>query len=260
MKILFDSNVWQQIVIPGNYKHESAYPAYQKIQQAIIDHRIHAFLSETIFTIEALPKKIRRDALGSKKVKMETTETAGTDNSLTLSLSIGPDPNDALRIMDTPILEKYLSEALRLGFKIASLPRIGGLVNKDVEKFIDRMNNDDFNKYCEKLGEVLRKMEDKGAGMAQIKAIGKRYNDRIWMKGLKKAPESENKIIAKAAAEWADGDAVAISIGLGCDCFCTRDQGKGAGIHSVLSKANLEWLGSEYGLRTIIPEQLASLI
>ncbi|GAI59278.1 unnamed protein product, partial [marine sediment metagenome] len=70
----------------------------------------------------------------------------------------------------------------------------------------------------------------------------------------------DRKKIAKAAAEWADGDSVAISIALGCDYFCTRDQAKGAGSKSVLSQENLEWLKADYGFKTITPEELANLI
>ena len=51
-------------------------------------------------------------------------------------------------------------------------------------------------------------------------------------------------------AEAVDGDAVATSIGLGCDYFCTRDEAKSAGAKSVLSKANLSWLQSDYGFKT----------
>ncbi|OQC44060.1 MAG: hypothetical protein BWX59_02123 [Bacteroidetes bacterium ADurb.Bin028] len=80
------------------------------------------------------------------------------------------------------------------------------------------------------------------------------------MKGLKSAPESDRNKIAKAAAEWADGDSVAISIALGCDYFCTRDQAKGAGNKSVLSAANLAWLSADYCFKTILPEDLAKLI
>ena len=80
------------------------------------------------------------------------------------------------------------------------------------------------------------------------------------MKGLKSAPEADRNKIAKAAAEWADGDSVAISIALGCDYFCTRDQAKGAGSKSILSQVNLTWLKNDYGFETILPEDLAKLI
>lgn len=96
--------------------------------------------------------------------------------------------------------------------------------------------------------------------MIQIKEIGKQYGKPTWMKGLKSAPDHGRKKIAKASAEWADGDLVAISISLGCDYFCTRDQAKGAGNNSVLSKVNLAWLKADYVFKTITPEELAKLV
>jgi hypothetical protein len=96
--------------------------------------------------------------------------------------------------------------------------------------------------------------------MAQIRAIGNLHHSTNWIKGLKNSPETERNKIAKAAAEWADGDSVAISIALGCDYFCTRDEAKGAGSKSVLSQTNLTWLQADYNFRTISPENLANLI
>ncbi|MGI6521059.1 MAG: hypothetical protein ACOX2D_07980 [Fermentimonas sp.] len=117
-----------------------------------------------------------------------------------------------------------------------------------------------YSTCLDKAVEVSEKIEKVGAGIAQIKAIGEKYNHLSWVQGIKKAPKSDIKKIAKAAAEWADGDSVAIAIALGCDYFCTRDQAKGAGKKSVLSKTNLAWLYADYGFKTILPEDLVKLV
>ena len=80
------------------------------------------------------------------------------------------------------------------------------------------------------------------------------------MLGLGNAPDSENGIIAKAVAEWADGDSVASHIAINGDYFCTNDNAKKAGSNSVLSDKNIQVLNTEYGFKKISPTELAKLI
>jgi hypothetical protein len=80
------------------------------------------------------------------------------------------------------------------------------------------------------------------------------------MLGLGNAPDSENGVIAKAVAEWADGDSVASHIAINGDYFCTNDSAKKAGSNSVLSAKNVKVLYEEYRFRKITPTELAKLI
>jgi len=260
MKIIFDSNVWQIVTIPDDFPTETSLPDFKKIHKAIIDKIIEPFLSETVFTIEAIRKVERQDFFSSTKPKIDIKETANKNGSISLGLTMGPNEEDAIDFNNRPILKKYFDEAIKLGFNIARLPRIGGLVNPEVDAVRYKQEEKELAKYHDKVFEVGRKIEEKGAGMTQLKKIGEQYGNPLWMKGLKNAPESDRNKIAKAAAEWADGDSVAISIALECDYFCTRDQAKGAGSKSVLSQQNLAWLKSDYGFQTISPEDLANII
>ncbi len=260
MEIIFDSNVWQIVTIPDEYPNEASLSDFKKIHQAIIDKKIEPYLSETVFTIEAIRKVERQDFFSSTKVKIDVKEKDGKDNSVSLEFTVGPNEDDAINFDDRPILKKYFDEAIKLGFKIVRLPRFGGLVNLEVDTVRFKQEGENLSKYLDTVFEVVRKIEEKGAGITLIKEIGKQYGNPVWMKGLKKAPESDRKKIAKAAAKWADGDSVAISIALGGDYFCTRDQAKGAGNKSVLSQENLAWLKTDYGFQTITPEELAKLI
>jgi hypothetical protein len=259
MKIIFDSNVWQIVSIPDDFPDEVSLADFKKINQAIIAKKLEPFLSETVFTIEAIRKIERQNFFSSTEAKIDIKEKEGTNGSISVSFTIGPNEKDAIDFNERPILKRYFDEAVKLGFKIARFPRVGGLVNPEVDALRFKQEEEDLSKYLEKVFEVGRKVEESGAGIAQIKEIGKQYGDPVWMKGLKNAPESDRNKIAKAAAEWADGDSVAISVALGCDYFCTRDQAKGAGSKSVLSQQNLTWLNSEYGFKTITPEDLAKL-
>ncbi len=260
MKIIFDSNVWQIVTLPSDFPNEPLIADFVKINQAIIDKKIVPFLSETIFTIEAIRKVERQDFFSSTTAKITTKEKATDDGAISLSFTIGPNEKDAIDFAERPILKKYFDEAIKLGFNIARLPRIGGLVNPEVDAVRYKQDETSLSAYLEKVNEVSRKIENAGAGITQIEEIGKQYGNPVWLKGLKSAPESDRNKIAKAAAEWADGDSVAISIALGCDYFCTRDQAKGAGSKSVLSATNLAWLNADYGFKTILPEDLAKLV
>lgn len=260
MKIIFDSNVWQIVTIPNDFPNEPFLVEFKKIHQAIIDNKIEPFLSETVFTIEAIRKVERQDFFSSTEAKIDFKESATEDGHISLGISIGPNEEDAIDFATRPILKKYFDEAIKLGFKIARFPRIGGLVNPEVEAVRFKQTDPELSLYLEKVFEVGRKIEAADAGMELIKAIGNQYGNPSWMKGLKSAPEADRNKIAKAAAEWADGDSVAISIALGCDYFCTRDQAKGAGSKSILSQVNLTWLKNDYGFETILPEDLAKLI
>jgi hypothetical protein len=259
MKIIFDSNVWQIATSPDDYPVEKSLTDFRKIHNAINDKKIDPYISETIFTIEAIRKVERQDFFSSAKAKVEVKE-ALKDTHISLNFTIGPNEKDAIDFAERPILKKYFDEAISLGFKIARFPRICGLVNPEVDSVRFKLEDEELKNYLDKVFEVGRKIEEKGAGMTQIKEIGKQYGSSNWLKGLKNAPGSDMKKIAKAAAEWADGDSVAISIALRCDYFCTRDQAKGAGTSSVLSEENLAWLKSDYGFQTITPEELASLL
>ncbi|MEI7594137.1 MAG: hypothetical protein WCK02_00195 [Bacteroidota bacterium] len=254
MKIIFDSNVWRIICIPSDFPNDHCIGDFIKIRQAIVDKIIDPYISETVFTIEAIKRVDRQEYFGSSKAKIKMTENANNNN---LSIEIGPD--EGISFDENPTLKKYFDEAVKLGFKITRLPRIGGIVNNEVEPFRFQQAGKDLEDYHKIVFEVGDKIKSYGAGYSQITAIGEQY-DPIWHKGIKKAPEIENTKIAKAAAEWADGDSVAISIALGCDFFCTRDQAKGAGNTSILSVANLVWLNSEYGFKTILPEDLSKLV
>lgn len=260
MKIIFDSNVWQKVTIPDDFATDPAIADLRKIHQAIVDRKIEPFLSETIFTIEAIRKVERQNFFSSTEAKIETTEGITPDGKISLGFNIGPNEKDAIDFVNRPILKKYFDEAIKLGFKIVRLPRIGGFVNPEVDEVRYKMEDVTFTNYHDKACEVGAKIEKEGAGIAQIKSIGQQYGISPWIKGLKNAPESDWKKIATAAAEWADGDSVAISVGLGLDYFCTLDQAKGAGKKSVLSQANLSWLNTEYGFKTIAPEVLAKLL
>lgn len=256
MKVMFDSNIWQNVVCPDDYTSDPQYDALCKIHQLIEEGKIEAYLSETMFTLENVRKADRKAKMGSMKPSFKTTFTE-IEGGVNIRMTMGPNHDDSVSLDDNPQLKKYALEAIKLGFRIVRLPRISMLQNSDLEDKLYKVP--DFQKFFEKGITISEEIEKRGAGIAQIKALvssnlGRSINDKIM-----NAPNEDAKKIAKAIAEWADGDSVAISIGLDCDYFCTRDEAHGAGTTSVLGPANLAWLESTYGFKAIKPEQLISI-
>jgi len=258
IKVMFDTNVWLNVVIPDEHQRDSAYADFLKIHQAIANKVIDAYLSETIFTLDAIKKIDRPKVLSSHKLNVEVTIRDENDSVESIQK---PDIK-GINFDRHPIFMKYIGSAMKLGFKIVKLSRIGGFKNDNVEPilFNHQMSNEERKFFFNKAVETSRKIESNGAGMAHIKSLGLRYDTCSWKDGLGKLPETSIKNIALAVAEWADADSVAISIGLNCDYFCTRDKAKKAGCKSVLSENNLKWLSEDYGFKTISPDELAKKI
>lgn len=252
MKITFDSNVWRIISSPDKFPNEPSIEAFKTIREAIDEKKIMPFLCETVFTLEAIKRKDRKGFFSNYKANINSSVEEGKNGELKLSFSMGPDKT--AHPGNNNYLESHLNDAIGIGFQIIKLPRIAGIVNPDIEAHFYQHN--DLSSYHDKVFKVAREIEQKEAGIFHIKELGKKYNTH-WTTGIAQAPVSEEGNIAKAIAEWADGDSVACHIAVGGDYFCTRDTAKKAGDKSIFSESNLEWLKQEYSFRTISPEELA---
>ena len=252
MKVTFDSNVWRVVSSPDKFPKESALSDFRKIREAIVSGRVIPYICETVFTLEAIKRANRKEffSVPNSKTKVITSEVNG---GAVVSFSVGPDKS--VHPGNNAYLNMHLQDALKIGFNIVKFPRIGGVQNPDIEQHLYK--HEELGTYLEKIFEVGKIIEERGAGFAQIKKIGEAYAN-IWFDGLQKAPSNEDGLIANAVAEWADGDSVACHIGVGGDYFCTRDLAKKAGEGSVLAQNNLEWLKSDFGFTIISPEDLSA--
>lgn len=251
MKVTFDSNIWRKIASPDRFPKEPSIQDIKVIKNAIDSGTITAFLCETIFTLEAIHRKDRKDFFADYRPQV-TTDIDEENGGISLKISMGPDRT--AHPGNNDYLNQHLADAAEAGFMIVKLPRIAGVTNLDIESHF--YHHQDFEKFHEMACKVGRAIEDKGAGIYHIKELGQKYHKQ-WTTGIEKAPESETNTIAKAIAEWADGDSVACHIAIEGDLLCTRDEAVKAGDKSVFSKSNLEWLKSTYNLTVITPEELA---
>ena len=191
---------------------------------------------------------------------IKTTTEVHNAGTIAARFSIGPSATHHAN--NNPYLEKHLNDALLLDFKLLRIPRIGGVQNPDLKPDYyapdSRFTTQDRQARC---AQVSTEIEAKGCGIAHVKTIGKRHaNGKPWLEGIKVAPETEDGAIAKAIAEWGDGDAVAAHYGYGNDFFCTRDKAKAAGADSVLSAPNQNWLNQDFKVVFVTPEALANIV
>ncbi len=258
IRVTFDSNVWRKVVSPSCFPKDPARKYYCRINKAVRYGLIRGYLCETVFTLEALERKGRRIFIANYHGSSNSSIEESPNGVVKLALSLGPDMSNQPK--STPHLSRHWSDGVSLGFQILRIPRIAGLVNQDIdeESYYEPEN---FSDYVERLSKVARDVEGRGCGFQVLKTIGVTYSsNQKWMDGIRTAPSSEDNAIAKAVAEWADGDSVSAHVAAGNDYFCTSDEGKSAGSQSVLSPVNRAYLLEKHGVQFVSPEQFSSIL
>lgn len=265
-RVMFDTNTYR-FIIDGVADHSNSAEIYQQIRQLIIEEKIDAFLSETLFTIEAIRKKDRLSFMSTYQPKVSSKEKI-KGSQVGTTITLGPSEDQMVDFSETGPLGDYYKRAMEIGFKVVRLPRMGWITNAEIP-YESLYHVPNFKEYFELAAKVSEEIEERGGGMAFVENIlisykGKANNIISQLKLLLddvnklSQDERERKIeeVAKAFAEMSDGDSVASSIGLRCYAFCTNDSARNAGIRSVLSAGNVEWLKQEYCFKKMTPAEL----
>ena len=122
MKITFDSNTYRRAVDPARFPNDPSLAALQAIHAAIQDGRITPFLSETVASLEGVTKAQRGAYFAAAKPNVSVTTTQLPDGTIKLGITMGPD--NALHPGVPPAAERWLKEAVTLGFRFMRAPRI----------------------------------------------------------------------------------------------------------------------------------------
>ncbi|MHB1655440.1 MAG: hypothetical protein ACYCSZ_03635 [Burkholderiales bacterium] len=170
MKVTFDSNVWRIVSSPDSFSNESAISEFRKIHDAITQENIEAYLSETVFTLEAIKKSGRHQFFAEYKPEINFEEKVRFDGSLALSVNIGPDPN--AHPGNNPYLTKHWADAETIGFKVLHCTRIATARNLDLKSECFAPATHDI---AERFGTCGRDVEAHGCGLSQLKTIGQKY-------------------------------------------------------------------------------------
>ena len=107
-------------------------------------------------------------------------------------------------------------------------------------------------------------IEARGLGFTRVLKVAKQLArhasvSESWQVSLGRAKSAtEVNEVARAIAEWADGDSIVAHYAYAGDFFCTQDRGRNAGSASILHPKHRAWLGREFGLRVVSISELAA--
>lgn len=96
-RVMFDTNTYRFIIDGVADNHGNSAEIYQQIRQMIIDGKIEAFLSETLFTIEAIQKKDRFHFMASYEPTISVDERM-EGNILKLRFELKPNETQKEKI------------------------------------------------------------------------------------------------------------------------------------------------------------------
>lgn len=254
---MLDSNVWEKVVAPEEYKTEPLYKLYKDVHDKLFPlNNTEIYISSVIFDFESIKKNERLLKISKYKpaFSINTESINGTQNT---SFIIGPSNFDYSL---NPYLEKHAESAFKEGFKVTTNSRVGLPINplrKDATIHFT-------NKQNEAIAEASNFIEKNlHAGMYHLEELIKEcgIRDKNLLKAIKQIPQNKNKNFIKAIAEWCDGDAIAECIGMRIEYFVTLDNAQNAGTKSVLSKQNRMLLKQQYPFLNIISlEEMLKII
>jgi hypothetical protein len=256
--VTLDSNVWEKMMCPDDvaFQTDPKIFIYKELNQFIGTNQIQFVLSGTVFSLEGIRKGERQTFFAQYKPDFQVNESWDSATGVMhLQFSIGP--NDA----SFPVLNPYLKErgeiAFKAGFKIIQLPRVGMPTDPMTKPYLLSLTNEKN----EKISLVSMVIEQQlHAGYFWIQKLFQKYQLQDIFTSIQDLPKCEDKAIAKAVAEWADGDSIATHIGYGGDYFCTNDQGGNAGTNSVMHPDNILALRTQFNLDVVSPEELLRML
>ncbi len=244
LQITFDSNSWEKIFDPVDHD-------WAPVRSVIASGRITGFICEAAFRIEAIRKRERAAyfAEPAMDVQFPFSTVIRDGKPYVQIMSIGPDDEShpGLPGVQSNKLKTALASGVRLMRGTAWLGLPSPVEIRDPALFVQ--TNDPGRE--ERQIDASSRIEARGVGKAAFDAAGG-WNAQACL------PHND-KIFAKACAEWADGELVASHIAYRNDILCTNDQARAAGV-SIFDSANRTWLAAEFGVRFATLEELLKLL
>ncbi|CAD6557177.1 hypothetical protein ACFQ3P_29400 [Paraburkholderia sabiae] len=233
------------------------------VVSALGDGRIKGYFSQTYRSLEGIQKNDRAEALAKTNVVRRSTSPDNQTANITIEV----------RHYRPPLDEKYqaaVEEALSLGLRALRGPArwVDGLTVKDPDQsFYVVETIQEMVAHRENVNKVAAAIEMRGVGRAIALELGNQYNasvgvtpanPKLWLEGLGHAKtKAQRKTVAKAIAEWSDGDGIASHVGYGIDLYCSDDFGHNAGGPTIMNLENRAWLSSVYGVVFVTLSELA---
>lgn len=160
------------------------------------------------------------------------------------------------------------NRALDLGMRVLSAPRIGTvrINDPDGDLYVKDPDREALSMRLKRYEAIATAIEARGLGFARVlKVAGLLANRASGAQsgevelGRESDRRSINKV-ARAIAEWADGDSVAAHYAYAGDLFCTEDRATKAGASSVMHPSHRAWLARAFGVKLVTLAELAAVI
>jgi len=253
LRVTFDSNAWQMVVMPSLASKTPLYADFVTIHEALRAGQIQGFISETVGTLEAIKNVDRKVYFTSIKPKVNVQVVNVTGGHAVLKIDFGTthDQHPGLH----RVLKERLALAIALEMRLMRAPRMTIPIPAlflDLSVFADEGDVPTSAGRDNRWGDVMETIEQRGVGGALLRSLQEKAGGR--------AEAIEEKEFARAVAEWSDGDSVAGHVAYKNDIFCTEDQGKSAGGKSILDDENRRWLSRTYDVNFATVKELADRI
>jgi hypothetical protein len=261
IKVTFDTNTFDKAARPHVYVKDPDHGRFVKVHEAVKDGRIAGFLCDAIVTLEGIKVDDRAEVFGSTTLAKHIAE----EGPETIRVNLRPE--QPLRSPLHPKQAERFSAALALGMKFLGAPRIGmpRLEVPDADPYLPETDQE-LTKRLERYFEIAQAIEARGLGSVQAQRLAQRLADAAqtlpthWFNALGAARDiHETREVARAIAEWSDGDSIAAHYGYRNDFFCTGDEAR-LGHASVLDAASRAWLMANFGVRFCTIRELAACL
>jgi hypothetical protein len=87
VRVTFDSNAWQKVVVPNLARKTSLSDAFADIHEALRTKSIHGFVCETVGTLEAIKRPTRKAYFSSIKPTVKIQSNA-KGNQILMGLEV----------------------------------------------------------------------------------------------------------------------------------------------------------------------------
>jgi hypothetical protein len=252
LRVTFDSNVWQMIVMPGLATRSELFADFTTIHEAVCANQVQGFVSETVGTLEAVRNAGRKAYFTSIKPNADVTVDV-KDGQALLTINIGTNHEQHPGLHK--VVKGRLDLAITLGMRLMRAPRMSIPVSAsflDLSIFADKSDVPTSAARDNRWGDILGTIEQRGVGSAVLRSLEARAGNNAEAIG--------DRDFARAVAEWADGDSVAAHVAYDNDIFCTEDQGKSAGGRSILDQENRQWLTLTHNVNFATVRELANWV
>ncbi|WP_018320328.1 hypothetical protein [Bradyrhizobium sp. WSM2793] len=244
MKITFDSNSWEKVFDPLD--HDCA-----PVRAALSSGRITGFICDAGFRIEAIRKRERAAYFAEPAMEVQFPFSTVIKNGkpYVQIMSVGPknEVHPGLPEVQAFKLKSALAAGVRLmrGGAWLGLPSPVDIL--DPALFVQTSDPEGEQRQI----DAAARIEGRGVGKAAFDAAGG------W--NAQPGASYNEKVFAKACAEWADGELVASHIAYRNDLLCTNDLARAAG-KSIFDATNRAWLTTEFGVQFVTLAELLKLL